>query len=136
VRIHTAIVTAAAIVAVAVPAAAWAGAPEHHYVPTTVVTSFYPGTSAVPGNCTMTLIAGHVSSFRCPGGTQSHAIGGRCTLTVAAGYLWTYTCPSGKEGGVAALGASTGAIPSSCRPIAESGYRWIYSCPRRAFDGR
>jgi hypothetical protein len=84
----------------------------------------------------MTLIAGHVSSFRCPGSTQSHAIGGRCTLTVAAGYLWTYSCPSAKVGGAAAQGASRGAIPSSCRAIAESGYRWIFSCPRAAFDGR
>jgi len=136
VRIHTALVTAVAIVAVAVPAVARAAPPAHHYVPTAVVTSFYPGTSAVPGSCTMTLIAGHVSSFHCPGGAQSHANGGRCTLTVAAGYLWTYSCPSVNAGGAAAQGVSRGAIPSSCRSIVESGYRWIFSCPRTAFDGR
>jgi hypothetical protein len=136
VRIHTAIVTTAAIVAMAVPAVAGAAPPEHHYVPTAVVTSVYPGTSAVPGSCTMTLIAGHVSSFRCPGSTQSHANGGRCTLNVAAGYLWTYSCPSGKPGGAYVQGVSRGAIPSSCRAMVDSGFRWIYSCPRTAFDGR
>ena len=135
-RIHTAIVTTAAIVAIALPAVAVAAPPEHDYVPTAVVTSVYLGTSAVPGSCTMTLIAGHVSSFRCPGGTQSHANGGRCTLTVAAGYLWTYSCPSDKAGGAAVQGVSRGAIPSSCRSIVESGYRWIFSCPGTAFDGR
>jgi hypothetical protein len=135
VRIHTAFVTTAAIVAIAVPAVAGAAPPEHHYVPTAVVTSFYPGTIAVTGSCTMTLIAGHVSSFRCPGSTQSQASGGRCTLTVAAGHLWTYSCPA-KAGGAALQGASRGAIPSSCRTIVMSGYRWTFSCSRTAFDGR
>jgi hypothetical protein len=136
VRIHTAIVTAAAIVAVAVPAGAGAAPPAHQYVPAVVVKSVYLGTTTVPGSCTMTLIAGHVSSFRCPGDTPSHANGGLCTLTVAAGHLWSYTCPADKAGGVVVEGVSRGAVPRSCRAIVESGYRWIYSCPRTAFNGR
>jgi hypothetical protein len=142
VRIHTAIVTTAAIVAVAVPAVAvavpvvdGAASPEYHSVPTAVVTSFYPGMSAVSGRCMMTLIAGRISGFRCLGGTQSHVNGGRCALT-APGYLWEYSCPSDKAGSAAVWGGSGGAIPNGCRSIMESGYRWIYSCPRTAFDGR
>ena len=86
----------------------------------------YLGTSSVPGACTMTLIAGHVANFSCPGAAR-HADAGSCTLTVASRPLWTYSCPDGKTG------ASRGFIPKSCKSIDESGYRWTFSCARSAF---
>lgn len=131
-RIQTAIVASALAVALAVPVAAGAAPPQHQYRSATVVTTVHLGTSAVPGACTMTLTDGHVSSFRCPGSTQSHAGAGRCTLTVAAGPLWTHSCPAGKTGS-AVESAGRGLIPSSCKAIVDSGYRWVYGCPRGAF---
>ena len=100
---------------------------QRHSVAPTVVSTVYLGTSTVPGSCTLTMTAGHVSSFRCPGSLR-HADPGSCTLTVATGRLWTYSCPGGS-------GVSGGAIPASCRAIDESGYRWTFSCPRGAFNG-
>lgn len=126
-RIHTSIVTAAVTLALAGPAVAGAATMQRHSVVPTVVSTVYLGTSSVPGSCTLTMTAGHVSSFRCPGSLR-HADPGSCTLTVAAGRLWTYSCPGGS-------GVSRGAIPPSCRAIDESGYRWTFSCPRGAFNG-
>ena len=135
-RHHTALIMAAAALALAMPAAALAAAPaNHHYAPATIVTSVYPGTTAVPGACTMTLVSGHVSSFRCPGITQSQATGSRCTLTVAAAPLWTYSCPAGTAG-TAVHGAARGAIPSSCKQMMDFGFRSFYACPRSAFTLR
>ncbi len=125
-RIHTSIVTAVVTLALAGPAVAGAATMQRPVVPS-VVSTVYLGTSSVPGSCTLTMTAGHVSSFRCPGSLM-HADPGSCTLTVAAGRLWTYSCPGGS-------GVSSGAIPASCRAIDESGYRWTFSCPRGAFNG-
>ncbi|HST16077.1 MAG TPA: hypothetical protein VLK36_00295 [Gaiellaceae bacterium] len=125
-RIHTSI--AVAIVTLALAGSAAAAISQDHSAAPDVVSSVYLGTSAVPGSCTMTLIAGHVSSFRCPGAAR-HAEAGSCTLTVAAGALWTYSCPGGKTG------ASKGLIPKSCKMFDESGFRWTFSCPRSAFGG-
>ncbi len=127
-RIHASIVTAAVTLALAGPGVAAAATSEHHDVTPVVVTSVYLGTSSVPGSCTMTLIDGHVSSYRCPG-TARQAGPGSCTLTVAAGHLWTFSCPGGTAG------VSVGAIPASCKAIDVSGYRWTFGCPRSAFDG-
>jgi hypothetical protein len=124
-RFRTSIITVVVTVALALPAAALSAKPVHRYAPV-VVTTFYPGTTAISAGCTMTLVAGHVSSTRCPGTTPA-AKPGNCTLTVAAGHLWTYDCPSG------ASGASTGAIPSSCTEFLDAGYLWSFSCPKSAF---
>ncbi len=133
-RIHTSLVATAVAVVLAVPGVAGAVTTNHHYVPTVVVSSVYPGTSSVSGNCTLTMIEGHPWSYRCPGSTVRQASPGKCTLTVAVGYLWTYSCPSDSTGSVV-QGAFRGAIPRSCTAIVESGYLWIYSCPRTAFGG-
>jgi hypothetical protein len=126
VRIYASI--AVAVVSLALAGSAAASISKHMDADSTVVSSVYLGTSSVPGSCTMTLIAGHVSSFRCPGATR-HANAGSCTLTVAAATGWTYSCPDGKTG------ASKGLIPKSCKMFDESGYRWTFSCPRSAFGG-
>jgi hypothetical protein len=124
-RFRTSIMTVAVTVALAVPAVAGSAVPKHHYAPV-VVTTLYPGTSSISDGCAMTLVAGHVSSFRCAG-SAPRANPGRCTLTVATGRLWTYSCPSGRSG------ASTGAIPSSCNPFKETGSLWMFSCPTGVF---
>jgi hypothetical protein len=135
VRIHTALVATAAAVVLAVPAVAGAAMPNHHYAPTVVMSSVDPGTSSVSGSCTVTMLEGHPSNFRCPGSTVRQASPGKCTLTVAVGYLWTYSCPSLATGGAQVQGASRGPIPASCTAIVESGYLWMFSCPRSAFGG-
>jgi hypothetical protein len=122
------IVTAAVTFALAGSAVASAATARHDDAAPTVVSTVYLGTSSVPGSCTLTMIAGHVSSFSCPGSIKRVAPGS-CTLTVAAGSLWTYSCPGGTAG------SSKGAIPASCKAVDESGYRWTFSCPRRAFGG-
>jgi hypothetical protein len=127
-RIRTSIITVVAAMALAVPAVAASATAAHRYVQPVVVSTVYPGTSSISGGCTMTLVAGHVSSFRCPGSTfttnrQS------CTLTVATGRLWTYSCPGGVQG------VSVGAIPGTCRATLVTGYLWMYSCPKSAFSG-
>jgi hypothetical protein len=133
VRIHTSLVATAVAVVLAVPVVAGAATTNHHYVPTVVASPVNPGTSSVSGKCTLTMIDGHPSNYRCPGSTLRQASLGMCTLTVAVGYLWTYSCPSGSSSAV--QGASRGAFPQSCTAIVESGYLWIYSCPRSAFGG-
>jgi len=135
-RFRTSIITVVAAMALAAPVVAGAATPEVHYAPvaqvpivaSTVVSTVYPGTSSISGSCTMTLVAGHVSSFRCPGATLA-ANRQSCTLTVASGRLWTYSCPAGVHG------ASTGAIPRSCTTILAAGYFWMFSCPKSAFSG-
>ncbi len=136
-NIHTSLVATAVAVVLAVPAVAGAATPRHHYVPMVVVSPVNPGTSAVSGNCTLTMIDGHPGNFRCPGSTVRQASPGKCTLTVAVGYLWTYSCPSDSTSGSSSVvqGASRGAIPRSCTAIVQSGYLWMYSCPRSAFRG-
>jgi hypothetical protein len=119
-------VTAVVTLALAGPAVAAAATSQHQDADSTVVSTVYLGTSSVPGSCTMTLIAGHVSSFRCPGATR-RADTATCTLTVATSVLWTYSCPGGKTG------AGKGLIPKSCKMFDMSGYRWTFSCPRSAF---
>ena len=126
-RFRTSIITVVVTLALAVPAVALSAAPTHRYAPV-VTTTFYPGTTAISAGCTMTLVAGHVSSFRCPGASPT-AKPGRCTLTVPSGHRWTFDCPSG------ASGDSTGAIPSSCTTILDTGYLWMFSCPKSAFGG-
>jgi len=126
-RIRTSIITVVAAMALAVPAVAVSATTAHHYVEPVVVSTVFPGTSSISGGCTMTLVAGHVSSFRCPGVTLT-ANRQSCTLTVATGRLWTYSCPSGVHG------ASTGAIPRSCTAILAAGFRWMFSCPKSAFN--
>ena len=126
-RLRTSIITTAVVVALAVPAIAASATPKHRYSPV-VVTTVYPGTSAISGSCTVTMTAGHVSSFRCPGSTTKVS-GNRCTLTVATGRLWTYSCPSGVSG------SSQGRIPGSCTAIVETGFLWTFSCPKSAFSG-
>ncbi|HUK96298.1 MAG TPA: hypothetical protein VLV46_01465 [Gaiellaceae bacterium] len=133
-RIHTSLMTAAVALVLAVPGVAVAATASHHYVPTIVQTTVDPGTTAVSAGCTMTIVAGHVSSFRCPGYSVHQASQGLCTLNVAAGTLWTYTCPS-DTGGPAIQGASRGVIPAGCTPFVDVGFRWLFSCPRKAFTG-
>jgi hypothetical protein len=134
VRIHTSLMTVAVALVLAVPAVAVAATANHHYVPTVVQAPVNPGTISGSAGCTVTMVAGHVSSYRCPGYSVHQASQGRCTLTVAAGALWTYTCPS-DSGGQAFQGASHGAIPSSCRGFLDAGFFWMYSCPSKAFGG-
>lgn len=135
-RVHTTLVTATAILALAVPVAAGAAPPaNHHYAPTAVVPSVQLGTSAAAGACTLTMIDGHVWGYRCPGSTVTRAGPGRCTLTVAVGYLWTFGCPAATTGGQTIEGAARGAIPRGCTPIRETGYLWKFGCPRSAFAG-
>jgi hypothetical protein len=137
VRIHTSLIATAAAVVLAVPAAAGAATTNHHYVPTVVVSSVYPGTSSVSGNCTVTMIEGHPGNYRCPGSTVRQASPGRCTLTVGLRHLWTYSCPSESTDGLSSVvqGASRGTVPSSCTAIPVSGYFGMFSCPRSAFGG-
>jgi len=127
-RIRTSIIAAVAAAALAVPAVAASATAAHHYVQPVVVSTVYPGTSSISGGCTMTLVAGHVSSFRCPGSTNT--VNQRsCTLTVAADRFWTYSCPGGVQG------TSTGrAIPRGCIAVRATGYLWTFSCPKSAFN--
>jgi hypothetical protein len=134
VRIHTSLVAAAVAVVLAVPVVAGAATPKVHYAPTLIGSPVHPGTSAVSGSCTVTVIEGHPSNYRCPGSTVRQAGPGKCTLTVAAGRLWTYSCPSNSATS-AVQGDSKGAIPASCTAIVESGFFWMFSCPRSAFGG-
>jgi len=126
-RTRTSVITAVVALAFAVPAAAWSATPTHHYAPV-VITSVNPGTSAVSGGCTVTMVSGHVSSFRCPGSTFK-ANSARCTLTVATGRFWTYSCPGGVSG------VSKGEIPGSCKTTLVTGFVWTFSCPKSAFGG-
>ena len=139
-KIHTLIVTAAVALSLAVPAVAGAAHGKLQRVDPTVVTSVYPGTSAISGSCTLTHTADYFWSYQCPGGTGGSSTGlvqgvagqvttSTCTLTVASGSLWTYSCSNGISG------MSRGTIPSGCSTTLASGYRWMFSCPGSAFGG-
>lgn len=157
-RIHTSIV--AAIVTLAFAGPAVAGTQTGPYIGTmptagsaavtqtntqagaTVVSTVHVGTSAISGDCVLTVSDSSRWSYDCPGGggtvgsnttaqgvTPAKVPAGSCTLTVAAANFWTYSCPGGTTG------MSKGAIPTGCKAMLATGYLWMFSCPSSAFRG-
>ena len=67
-KIHSAIVTAAATLGFAVPVADAAAATNHMVKPPVMPSALLQATEAIPGNCTLTLQEGYLSIYLCTGG--------------------------------------------------------------------